>query len=98
CPAAAVPGYRVRRMIRIRRSGRTRELLPVDAIAGDALQLRNGSFRVITECPTLAFGIKGEAEQRAIVDGWASLLNSLAHPLQILIRTRQLDTAGLAPL
>jgi hypothetical protein len=50
------------------------------------------------ECTTLAFGIKGEAEQRAVVDGWASLLNSLSHPLQIVIRSRQLDPAGLAPL
>ena len=85
-------------MIRLRGSWRTRDLLPVDVVAGDALRLRNGSVRVVTECPTVAFGIKGEAEQRAIVDGWASLLNSLAHPLQILIRTRQLETAGLAPL
>ncbi|MGI0129755.1 MAG: hypothetical protein ACREEC_06355, partial [Thermoplasmata archaeon] len=50
------------------------------------------------ECSTLAFGIKGEAEQRAVVDGWASLLNSLSHPLQIVIRSRQLDPASLAPL
>src|SRR5206468_3793655 len=32
-----------------------------------------------------------------LVDAWASLLSSLAHPVQILIRTRQLETAGLAP-
>src|SRR5947208_3690979 len=73
-----------------------RQFLPVEAIAQDALRLLDGSLRAVTECPTLAFGIKGEAEQRAIVDGWASLLNSLAYPLQVVIRTRQLDTGGLA--
>jgi hypothetical protein len=76
----------------------TRELVPLAAIAADALCLRDGGLRAILECPTLAFGIKGEAEQRAIVDGWAALLNSLAHPLQIVIRTRALDTRALPPL
>src|SRR5207245_11018247 len=73
-------------------------LVPVDAIAGDALQLSGGALRAVLECPTLAFGIKGEAEQRAIIDGWTGLLNSLSHPVQILIRSRELDAAGLAPL
>ena len=76
----------------------TRELVPLAAIAADALRLRDGGLRAILECPTLAFGIKGEAEQRAVVDGWAALLNSLAHPLQIVIRTRALDTRALPPL
>ena len=73
-------------------------LLPIDAIAADALRLRGGALRAVLECPTLAFGIKGEAEQRAVVDGWASLLNSLPHPLQVVIRSRQHDPAKLAPL
>ena len=74
------------------------ELLPLKGIAADALQLDRGALRAVMECSTLAFGIKGVAEQRAVVDGWASLLNSLSHPLQIVIRSRQLDPAGLAPL
>jgi len=72
--------------------------VPLEAIAADALRLRGGGLRAVIECSTLAFGIKGEAEQRAVVDAWISLLNSLAHPLQILIRSRQLDPAGLAQL
>ena len=76
----------------------TRELVPLAAIAADALCLRDGGLRAILECPTLAFGIKGEAEQRAIVDGWAALLNSLGHPLEICIRTRALDTRALPAL
>ncbi len=73
-------------------------MLPLEAIAADALRLRGGALRAVMECPTLAFGIKGEAEQRAVVDGWTALLNSLSHPLQIVIRSRQLDPAGLAAL
>jgi conjugal transfer ATP-binding protein TraC len=75
-----------------------RDLLPVDRIASEAVRLNGGALRAVLECPTLAFGIKGEAEQRAIVDGWATLLNSLSHPLQIVIRSRKVDPAAVAPL
>src|SRR5712691_2450865 len=75
-----------------------RELLPVEAIASDSLRLSGGALRAVLECPTLAFGIKGEAEQRAVVDGWATLLNSLSHPLQIVIRARKVDPSLVAPL
>lgn len=69
----------------------TQGLLPVAGLEGDALRLEGGGMRAILECRTLAFGIKGEAEQRAVVDGWAALLNSLQHPIQVVIRTRALD-------
>ncbi len=73
-------------------------LLPLEGIAVDAARLQGGVLRAVLECPTLAFGIKGEAEQRALVDGWAALLNSLSYPLQILIRARALDPRRLATL
>lgn len=74
------------------------ELLPLEAVASDSLRLSGGALRAVLECPTLAFGIKGEAEQRAVVDGWATLLNSLSHPLQIVIRARKVDPSAVAPL
>lgn len=80
---------------RLVRERSARGLLPLAAIAADALQLSDGSLRAVLECPTLAFGIKGEAEQRAVVDGWAALLNSLGHPLQVVIRVRQLDPGAI---
>ena len=80
---------------RLRRS--TRNFLPLEAIGTDWMRVRGGGLRAVLECPTLAFGIKGEAEQRAVIDGWAALLNSLAHPLQVTIRSRRLDPDVLAP-
>jgi conjugal transfer ATP-binding protein TraC len=77
------------------RSKRTTELLPVQSVKDGALTLTGGSLRAVLECQTLAFGIKGEAEQRAVVAGWSSLLNSLTHPLQVVIRTRRLDPSAL---
>ncbi|MHB8688116.1 MAG: VirB4 family type IV secretion system protein [Candidatus Dormibacteraceae bacterium] len=79
------------------RAGRTTELLPVEAVKAAALVLRGGSLRAVLECQTLAFGIKGEPEQRAVVAGWSSLLNSLTHPLQVVIRTRRLESSALPP-
>jgi hypothetical protein len=73
------------------RIGSTRELVPVAGVEGASLRLAEGGLRAVLECPTLAFGIKGEAEQRAVVDGWASLLNSIQHPIQVLVRTRALE-------
>ncbi len=77
------------------RPHRAHELLPVLAAADRAVRLRDGGLRAVLECQTSAFGIKGEAEQRAVVDGWASLLNSLPHPLQVVIRTRELAPSAL---
>ena len=78
------------------RSRSTSDLLPVQSIKDAALILRGGALRAVLECQTLAFGIKGETEQRAVVAGWSSLLNSLTHPLQVVIRTRRLDPSALA--
>lgn len=76
-----------------RRASRT--FLPIESIGTDWVTLRGGDLRAVLECPTLAFGIKGEAEQRAVIDGWAALLNSLTHPLGIVIRSRRFDPRKL---
>src|ERR671937_2689707 len=77
------------------RPGRAVDLVPVERLEGRAVKLRGGDLRAVLECQTLAFGIKGEAEQRAVVSGWASLLNSLTHPLQIVIRARRMEPDDL---
>jgi hypothetical protein len=77
------------------RSRRATDVLPVQSIRDATINLRGGSLRTVLECQTLAFGIKGEAEQRAVVAGWSSLLNSLTHPIQVAIRTRRLDPSAL---
>ena len=73
----------------------TQRLLPVRAARAGRLHFEDGSLRALLECPTLAFGLRGEAEQRAIAEGWAALLNSLSHPLQVAIQTRALNPAAL---
>jgi TraG P-loop domain/Helicase HerA, central domain len=83
-------------MIRSRPSSSSQSWLPAQRLDGGVLELSDGSLRAILECPTLAFGLRGESEQRAVMHAWAGLLNSLPHPLQFLIQTRSLHPADLA--
>src|SRR5437879_3060190 len=70
--------------------------LPARRLDGGVLELEDGSLRAVLECPTLAFGLRGETEQRAVMRAWAGLLNSLPHPLQFLIQTRSMHPGTLA--
>src|SRR5258708_15822837 len=94
---ATAPAARRRRAMIGLRSRRATELLPVQSVKNGTLILREGSLRAVLECQTLAFGIKGEPDQRSVVAGWSSLLNSLTHPLQAVMRTRRLDPSALPP-
>jgi TraG P-loop domain/Helicase HerA, central domain len=74
---------------RVRVTSSTQTLLPITSIENDMVGLNDGSLRAVLECPTLAFSLRDEPEQRALAYGWASLLNSLVHPLQIAIQLRR---------
>jgi len=71
-------------------------LVPARRVEGGALILDDGSLRAVLDCPTLAFSLKGEAEQRAAAQAWSALLNSLDHPLQVLVTTRAAGEPGSA--
>lgn len=55
------------------------------------LILPNNQYRVVLEVSSLNFELKSEAEQDTIIDIYESFLNSVGVPLQILIRTREID-------
>src|SRR5207244_11596494 len=97
CAPTRSPRYGVRVVMRPTKQYAT-ALIPVREIAHDSVRLSAGGRRAVLECATLAFGIKGEIEQRAIVDGWAALLNSVAHPLQVIVRSTRIDPARVAPI
>ena len=80
--------------MRIARRGRASELLPVVDIARGAMRLRDGSLRAVLECSTVAFAVRSDAEQLAVVQAWESCLSSIGHPLQIVLRTRRAHGAA----
>lgn len=55
----------------------------------------DGSAALI-ECSTVNFHLRSNAEQHALVGGYARWLNSLDAPVQILIRARRVDLSHLA--
>lgn len=71
----------------------TQEHLPFSAVYQDTLILKNGDFRQIIMVSSINFGLKSEEEQNAILYSYQSFLNSIPFPIQILIRSRQIDLA-----
>ncbi len=55
------------------------------------LILPNNQYRAILEVAALNFELRSDEEQDAIIDTYESVLNSVGVPLQILIRTREID-------
>jgi len=69
----------------------TQEHLPFTAVFENTLVLNNGEFRQIVMVSSINFGLKSEEEQTAILYAYQGFLNSLPFPVQILIRSRQID-------
>ena len=85
------PGRKATTPLTHSRLRQTSELLPIARIAGDTVRLSDGGLRAVLDCVALASRIRGDAEQSAVVEGWAELLNRLTHPLEIVIRSRPHD-------
>ncbi|CCF85739.1 hypothetical protein [Nitrolancea hollandica] len=64
------------------------------AIEDDVVRLAGGQARAVLEVGSRNFGLQGEAEQDALIAGFAAFLNSLSVPVQILVRVLPVDLAG----
>jgi hypothetical protein len=68
--------------------------LSLRAIADDLVELEGGRCRAVLEVAGLNFALRGEAEQEAVLAGYAAFLNSLSFPVQILVRVLPIDVEG----
>lgn len=68
-----------------------RRQIDIKGVRKGVLILPRNHYRIIFETSSLNFSLKSDAEQDAITDTYQSFLNSLGFPLQILIRTREID-------
>ncbi len=68
-----------------------KNFVEIKAIKDDMLRLKNGEARSIVQVFPINFAIKSETEQEAIIMGYQSFLNSLTFPIQILMRTVNLN-------
>ena len=63
------------------------EHLAIESIADGVVTFTDGRRRAALEVGSVNFAALGEARQRELVAGYAAVVDSLAHPIQILVRT-----------
>ena len=75
--------------------GSVQEMLPLEEIVEGVLCLRGGDYRAVIQAQSVNFALKSEEEQEAVMAAYRSFLNSLSHPVQMLVRI--LPTAPTSP-
>lgn len=65
--------------------------LEIIDVKDGVLILKGGRFRIVVEANAINFDLLSEAEQDAAIYAYANLVNSLDFPIQVVIRTRQVD-------
>ncbi|MBI2617659.1 hypothetical protein HYW55_06000 [Candidatus Gottesmanbacteria bacterium] len=76
----------------------TQDFLGIEDIADDILILQDGSAALLVETTAVNFGLLSEDEQDALIYAYASLLNSLSFPLQIVILSKRMDISSYIEL
>jgi hypothetical protein len=66
----------------------------LEAIEDEVVLLARGQYRAVLEVSGVHFGLQGDAEQEAIVGGFAAFLNSLSFATQVLVRVLPIDIDG----
>lgn len=69
----------------------SRGQIAIKGVQDNILILPHGEYRAVLQVSSLNFELRSEEEQDAIIETYESFLNSVGSPLQILIRTREID-------
>lgn len=69
----------------------TQKYLKLSEIHDDVVVLRNGELRVVLETSSINFDLKSPEEQQGVIAAYQQFLNSVNFPIQIIVRSRQLD-------
>lgn len=76
----------------------TQEFLEIEDIRDDLIFLKDGSATILMETAAVNFGLLAEEEQDSLIYAYASLLNSLSFPLQIVILSKRMDISSYIEL
>ena len=68
-----------------------RQQIAIKGVRDGILSLPDNNHRSILSVSALNFELKSDEEQDAIIDTYESFLNSIGWPIQILVRTREID-------
>lgn len=72
--------------------------LDIEDIKDDLVVLKDGSCCLVIATKAINFGLLSAREQEATIYAYASLLNSLTFPIQIVIRSQKKDISGYLKL
>src|SRR5437588_720988 len=72
----------------------TQDHLEILDIRDNVVILKNGSACSVLQTNAVNFDLLSESEQDALIFAYASLLNSLTFPIQIVIRSKRLDISS----
>ncbi len=81
-------------MSRLNKAASSRSQINIKEVKDGVLVLPGKKYRMIVETSAVNFELKSEEEQDQIIDMFQNFLNSLPCPVQILIRTREVDIDG----
>lgn len=76
----------------------TQRYLPFSEIRENVVIMKDGTLRSILLVSSINFALKSEEEQKAIISGYVSFLNSIDFPLQIVVQSRKLNIEGYLDL
>lgn len=76
------------------KAGSTQKFTEIEDIRDEIVILTGGNACLIIEAQATNFTLLSDAEQRAKISAYASLLNSLSFPIQILIRNKRVDISA----
>jgi hypothetical protein len=65
--------------------------LDIAEIRDDTVVLKDGTLRAVVLVSSINFALKSEDEQEAIISAYVSFLNSLEHPIEVVIQSRKLN-------
>lgn len=77
---------------------KTQDFLEIEDIFDDMVLLKDGSVALILETSAVNFGLLSEEEQDSLIYAYASFLNSLSFPLQIVILSKRMDISSYIEL
>ena len=72
-------------------SNPTQSFVPVREVRNGVVILKDDGYRGILMCSSLNFSLKSEDEQRAIILGFQSFLNTLDFSVQVVVHSRKMD-------
>lgn len=76
------------------KAGSTQKFTEIEDIKEDIVLLSGGSACLVIEIQATNFALLSKEEQDMKVNSYASLLNSLSFPVQIIIRNKKVDIAS----